>query len=84
MESDNSDVPQPELSRGDSPPRPLSIAQAELYGEDILVEEETLAWFDPQKWYPVRIGDVINSRYQVLVKLGFGSVSTAWLCRDLQ
>ncbi|KAJ1324911.1 serine/threonine-protein kinase SRPK3 [Microdochium nivale] len=70
--------------RGDSPPRQLPAVDTEAHGDDVLVEEETLSWFDPQRWYPVRIGDVINSKYQVLVKLGFGSVSTVWLCRDLQ
>ncbi|KAL1847252.1 hypothetical protein VTK73DRAFT_10387 [Phialemonium thermophilum] len=69
---------------GASPARPLPAAQPELHGDDVLLEEETLSWFHPGRWYPVRIGDVIRSRYQVLVKLGFGSVSTVWLCRDLR
>jgi serine/threonine-protein kinase SRPK3 len=48
------------------------------------VEEETLAWYSPDVFYPVRIGDVFHSRYQVLGKLGYGAYSTVWLCRDLQ
>ncbi|KAK3326181.1 putative serine/threonine protein kinase [Apodospora peruviana] len=70
--------------RGDPLTRELPTAEAEVYGDDVLLEEETLPWFDPRKWYPVRLGEVIISRYQVLVKLGFGSVSTVWLCRDLR
>ncbi|KAI9806285.1 MAG: hypothetical protein M1825_006400 [Sarcosagium campestre] len=35
-------------------------------------------------FYPVRIGEVFQSRYQVLGKLGYGSRSTAWLCCDLR
>ncbi|CEL00638.1 hypothetical protein ASPCAL00236 [Aspergillus calidoustus] len=35
------------------------------------IEEETLP-------------EVLNSRYQVLTKLGFGSASTVWLCQDLR
>ncbi|KAL2256675.1 hypothetical protein VTK26DRAFT_1319 [Humicola hyalothermophila] len=55
-----------------------------MYGDDVLVEEEMFDWYNPDNWYPVKIGDVYESRYQVLLKLGFGSVSTAWLCRDLR
>lgn len=67
-----------------SPPRQLPTADAEVYGDDVLLEEQTLSWFHPDKWCPIRIGEVIRSRFQVLVKLGFGSVSTVWLCRDLR
>jgi serine/threonine-protein kinase SRPK3 len=48
-----------------------------------LLEEETFSWYDPEAFYPVRIGEIFRSKYQVLGKLGYGSVSSAWLCRDL-
>ena len=35
-------------------------------------------------FYPVCIGEVFEDRYQVLGKLGFGSNSTVWFCRDLK
>ncbi|KAG6871840.1 hypothetical protein C0995_015879 [Termitomyces sp. Mi166 len=47
------------------------------------VEEELLDWYTPQSFYPVRIGDIIRSKYQVLYKLGYGTTSTLWICRDL-
>ncbi|KAI9842414.1 MAG: hypothetical protein M1837_007159 [Sclerophora amabilis] len=47
------------------------------------VEEERLAWYKPTQFYPVRTGEVFNSRYQVVGKLGYGAYSTVWLCRDL-
>lgn len=47
------------------------------------LEEENWDWYKPNLFYPVRIGQVFQSRYQVLGKLGYGSRSTAWLCRDL-
>lgn len=40
--------------------------------------------FDRGLFYPVKLGDVFRSRYQVLSKLGFGANSTVWFCRDLQ
>ena len=49
-----------------------------------LLEEESFSWYRPESFYPVHIGDVFNAKYKVLGKLGYGSVSTAWLCRDLE
>lgn len=47
-------------------------------------EEETLPDYLKERYYPVHIGDVLKSQYQVITKLGFGSSSTVWLCRDLR
>lgn len=41
------------------------------------VDEETLPRYHPDHFYPVHIGDVFNSRYQVTGKLGFGGSSTS-------
>ena len=49
-----------------------------------VVEEETLNGYQSRHYYPVRLGDVFNDRYKVIGKLGFGSASTVWLCRDVQ
>ncbi|KAE8342708.1 hypothetical protein BDV24DRAFT_150294 [Aspergillus arachidicola] len=48
------------------------------------IEEEGVPLYNPQNFYPVYIGEVIASRYQVVSKLGYGTSSTVWLCRDLQ
>ena len=48
------------------------------------LEEEKLQGYLPEHFYPVKIGDVFRSRYQVVGKLGYGGHSTVWLCRDLQ
>jgi hypothetical protein len=50
----------------------------------ISVEEESIPNYKAQRYYPVRIGEVFNTRYQVIGKLGYGSSSTVWLCRDLR
>ncbi|PGH00717.1 CMGC/SRPK protein kinase [Helicocarpus griseus UAMH5409] len=39
--------------------------------------------FHPARFYPVRLGDTLNGRYQLAIKLGYGSSSTVWLARDL-
>ncbi|RPD55439.1 putative CDK4/6 [Lentinus tigrinus ALCF2SS1-7] len=69
--------------RSPSPPRPPSTANFSLIESSQLIEEESLPWYDPRDFYPVRIGDVFQSRYQVIGKLGYGGYSTVWLCRDL-
>lgn len=48
------------------------------------IEEETLPHYEVAHYYPVRIGDVYHTRYEVAGKLGYGAYSTSWLCRDLQ
>lgn len=48
------------------------------------MEEEQLPFYEPEQYFPVQIGEVFESRYQVIGKLGFGAYSTVWLCRDLR
>ncbi|KAK2752873.1 hypothetical protein FQN54_008026 [Arachnomyces sp. PD_36] len=47
------------------------------------IEEETLPTYRREKYYPVKIGEVFDNRYQVVGKLGYGVTSTVWLGRDL-
>ncbi|KAK6442831.1 hypothetical protein LTR95_000937 [Oleoguttula sp. CCFEE 5521] len=56
----------------------------DMIDPDILIEEETTEAYKPKNWYPVQLGEVFNDRYKVVGKLGYGSSSTIWLCRDLQ
>lgn len=48
------------------------------------VEEEAIPGYVATRYYPVRIGQVFQKRYQVVGKLGFGTTSTVWLARDLE
>ena len=56
----------------------------EITSEAVLFEEEQLEEFHRGLYYPVNIGDVFASKYQIVGKLGFGLTSTVWLARDLQ
>ncbi|KAL3963516.1 hypothetical protein ACCO45_000520 [Purpureocillium lilacinum] len=47
------------------------------------IEEELLPDYIASRYYPVRIGQVLSDRYQIVGKLGFGASSTVWLARDL-
>ena len=55
----------------------------ERISESERIEEENLPNYLAARYYPVRIGDLFASRYQVVGKLGFGATSTVWLARDL-
>ncbi|KAI0112396.1 CMGC protein kinase [Nemania sp. FL0031] len=44
-------------------------------------EEERDVGFE--KFYPMTLGEVIKEKYKVVAKLGFGSASTIWCCRNL-
>jgi hypothetical protein len=72
----------PFLRRRPSPARVFSPGP--LVNSIAKVEEEKLAWYTQDHFYPVKIGDVFHSKYQVVGKLGYGGYSTVWLCRDLQ
>lgn len=47
------------------------------------IEEENVPSYAAEDYYPVYIGEIFGSKYQVVPKLGFGVNSTVWLCRDL-
>ncbi|KAJ5843398.1 uncharacterized protein N7525_001139 [Penicillium rubens] len=49
-----------------------------------ILEEERYREFKKGHYYPVTIGEVLVSKYQILGKLGFGTTSTVWLARDLE
>ena len=69
---------------GASPPRKFPASGFKVISDIGKLEEENWDWYKPGLFYPVLIGEIFQSRYQVVDKLGYGSRSTAWLCRDLR
>ncbi|KAF2671770.1 CMGC protein kinase [Microthyrium microscopicum] len=68
--------------------RPLTPLQFpatgfQLINDHEIIEEEQFEEFKAGRYYPVNIGDIFHTRYQVVGKLGFGLTSTVWLARDL-
>jgi hypothetical protein len=74
----------PLFQRAVSPARQFTQSNFLLLDSAEKIEEETLPWYSQERFYPVKIGEIFQSRYQVVGKLGFGAYSTVWLCRDLQ
>ena len=57
-------------------PRPFPTTGFEVIESSCLVEEEESEWYKPEEFYPVRIGEVFKSQYQVVGKLGYGTFGT--------
>ncbi|KAM3560733.1 hypothetical protein MY1884_002753 [Beauveria asiatica] len=51
---------------------------------DWIESVEYLERYDDGGFYPVMIGDVVNKRYQIVDKLGYGGYSTVWMTRYMQ
>ncbi|KFZ16712.1 hypothetical protein V502_04955 [Pseudogymnoascus sp. VKM F-4520 (FW-2644)] len=71
------------LKQPPSTPRQFPATGFHVLERDQLIDEETLPHYSPAQFFPVRIGEILNAKYQVVGKLGYGGNSTAWLCRDL-
>ncbi|KAJ5551643.1 hypothetical protein N7535_000412 [Penicillium sp. DV-2018c] len=69
--------------RTPSQPRVFPCSGWDILDPSLKIEEESIPNYEPGNFYPVRIGEVFNRRYQVAGKLGYGSSATVWLCRDL-
>ncbi|OJJ42004.1 hypothetical protein ASPZODRAFT_137574 [Penicilliopsis zonata CBS 506.65] len=69
--------------RSPSEPRVFPCSGWDIIDPSLKIEEESIPSYKSENFYPVRIGEVFNHRYQVLGKLGYGSSATVWLCRDL-
>ena len=71
------------LSGGPAKPLTFRDVNFETVPASEILEEEA---HDASKgrYYPVRIGEVLNTKYQVVGKLGFGLGSTVWLAKNLQ
>lgn len=66
------------LSRDTSP-----HSKADIISAVKQVEEETLPKYNPNAFYPVRFDEVLNDRYKIVCKLGYGATATVWLAKDL-
>ena len=51
---------------------------------DAPIEEERIPGYDPRRFLPVNPGDILNKRYRIVAKVGWGTTSTVWLAQDTQ
>lgn len=75
------------VSRSLSPENPTArqapASQPQQDTVSVRVEEGSDV-YRPGGFHPVYIGDVYNTRYKVLNKIGYGTYSTVWIVEDLQ
>ena len=64
-------------------PCKIPLPPAELFPSSELVKEENAPRYNPRHFYPVRLHEILNDRYQVMSKLGWGMTSTVWFAMDL-
>ena len=72
------------MRRQSSQPVHFSNSNPQTLPLDKLVEEEVHNAISKGRYYPVRIGDVMESKYQIVGKLGYGLGSTVWLAKNLR
>lgn len=47
------------------------------------IEEETQPKYHPDHFYPAKLNEILEGRYQIIAKLGYGVTATVWLAQDL-
>lgn len=77
-------LPSSSQPRPPSPARKFPSSGFHNFSKFRRIEEENYSWYSTKNFYPVHIGELIRERYQVITKLGYGTSSTSWLCRDLR
>lgn len=65
-------------------PRKFPSIGFEVIDPSQSVEEERLPFYRSDDYYPMRIGESIRDRYQVVAMLGYGTGSTVWLSCDVE
>jgi len=64
-------------------PKIFPTSGFDLIDPSIEMEEETMFGYNPDNYYPVKQGEILNNRYQIIGKIGYGTTSTVWLAKDL-
>ena len=54
----------------------------EFEEKSIYSEDEGIDDYKKGGYHPVHVGEVLNGRYVILQKLGWGHFSTVWLSKD--
>ena len=61
----------------------LTTANPTYFPLDVPIGAEKRQDYDPRHFYPVKLREIFHDKYEVVVKVGFGGGSIAWLARNL-
>lgn len=50
---------------------------------DVPIEEELVPGYDPKRFYHPNPGEILDGRFELKAKIGWGTSSTVWLARDV-
>ena len=62
----------------------FSSSNFKTLATDQEIEEEAHDAISKGRYYPMRIGNIVENKYQIVGKLGFGVGSTVWLANDFR
>lgn len=51
---------------------------------DIPIEEELIPGYDPKRFYHPNPGEILDGRFELKAKIGWGTTSTVWLAQDVR
>lgn len=51
---------------------------------DIPIEEELIPGYDPKRFYHPNPGEILDGRFAMKAKIGWGTSSTVWLAQDVR
>lgn len=60
-----------------------SPALPEALPLDVPVDEEVIPGYNPKYFYHPNPGDILDHKYELKAKIGWGTSSTVWLAQDL-
>jgi len=62
----------------------VGILAKDYEDKSIYSEDEGIDDYKKGGYHPVFVGEVLNGRYVILQKLGWGHFSTVWLSKDVK
>lgn len=72
-------------SQWTSNPRVFPVFDLGLLDSSLKIEEELAMGYEPNETYtyPVEDEEILNDRYQIMHKIGYGPMATVWYAVDL-
>ncbi|OQE35477.1 hypothetical protein PENCOP_c013G05072 [Penicillium coprophilum] len=72
-------------SQWTSNPRVFPVFDLGLLDSSLKIEEEIAMGYEPNETYtyPAEEGEILNDRYQILHKIGYGPTATVWYALDI-
>jgi serine/threonine-protein kinase SRPK3 len=72
------------FSKNRSPCRGHMTVASRQIPSDIPVDEEVIPGYDPKYFYHPNPGDILDGKYELKAKVGWGTSSTVWLAQDVR